>query len=305
MRSVRVILFVAIATLCGGPARAVGQCTLYGSDAADQFRNLWLLDPATGAGQVIGDLGAEITGIAFHPFTGVLFGVTATIQLPPDNFAPGDLVTIDPLTGVATLVGSLGLDDLTDEGPTLADIAFDPTTGVLYGWRARRSGDLYTVDLATGAATLVGQSGLSNTNGQGLTFGPGGNLYYAGEGTQGLLRTIDKSTGLPTGSIQLMNYPGDENIPALDFDGRMIFGVAGTGGDLITINPATGEITTIGPIASGPDVPDNTIDGIAFACPRTSAGVPTMSAVGLACVAAALLALGAYAAAAGARRQAS
>jgi Repeat of unknown function (DUF6923) len=302
MRSVRVVLFVAIATLCGGPLRAVGQCTLYGSDAADEFRNLWLIDPARGFGQVVGDMGAEITGIAFHPFTGVLYGVTATIQLPPQNFSPGDLVTIDPLTGVATLVGSLGLDDLSDEGPTLADIAFDPTTGVLYGWRARRSGDLYTVDLETGAATLVGESGLSNTNGQGLTFGPGGKLYYAGEGTQGLLRTIDKNTGLPNGSVQLTGYAGNENIPALAFDGQTIFGVAGTGGDLITINPVTGVITTIGPIASG-DVPGNSIDGIAFACPRRPSSVPAMSAVGLACLAAALLALGAYAVALRARRR--
>jgi hypothetical protein len=302
MRAVRVALFVSLITLVSAAPRAFGQCPLYGSDAADEHRNLWLVDPAQGFGQVIGDMGAEITGIAVHPFTGVLYGVTATIQLFPDDFAPGDLVTLDPLTGAATLVGSLALSDLTNEGPTLADIAFDPTSGILYGWRARREGDLYTVNLQTGEATLVGESGLSNTNGQGLTFGPGGELFYAGGGTQGLLRTIDKTTGLPIDSVQLNGYAGDENIPALDFDGLTIFGVAGTGGDLITIDPETGTITTIGPIASG-DVPPNSIDGIAFDCPRTIRGAPAMSGIGLALVIAALLALGLYATAERVRRQ--
>ena len=78
--------------------------------------------------------------------------------------------------------------------------------------------------------------------------------------------------------------------------------MAGTGGDLITIDPETGTITTIGPIASG-DVPPNSIDGIAFDCPRSLRGAPAMSDIGLVLVIAALLALGLYATAGRARRQ--
>ena len=132
-------------------------------------------------------------------------------------------------------MGNFGLD-----GGTLADLAFDPATGVLYGWRTGSAGDLYTVDLVTGTATLVGESGLTLQCGNALEFGPGGTLYLAGEGTQGVLRIIDKTTGLPTGSVALSGYPSDEKISALTFDGVALLGVTNGLHNLIRIDPGTG-----------------------------------------------------------------
>lgn len=283
----RVVLYIAgiLAASLGvtaSPASAAS-CVLYASEASDSGRQLWLLDPTTADGAAVGDMGGEITGIAVHPATGILYGVTASIQLGPQNFDPGDLVIIDKATGAATLVGSLGLMNLSEEGPTLADIAFDPLTGILYGWRSKEGGDLYTVNLQTGTATLVGESGLTLSGGQGLTFGPQNNLYLAGEGTQGLLYTIDKTTGLPIGSVQLTDYADDSNIGALAFDGSRIFGITTDNPDLITINPVTGEITTIG------ETDSDALDGLAFDC-RASA--PAMSAVTLVCLGFGLLAIG-------------
>jgi len=151
-------------------------------------------------------------------------------------------VTVDVTTGAATLVGSFGLDHAT-----LADVAFDPATGVLYGWSSGHNGSLYTVDLATGAATLVGASGLTLGGGNGLEFLPEGTLYLAGDGTQGVLRTIDKATGLSTGAVQLTGYDTSENIAALTFDGTSLLGVTNRSQTLIRIDPASGVITTIGP----------------------------------------------------------
>ncbi|HYD46807.1 MAG TPA: hypothetical protein VEB21_00580 [Terriglobales bacterium] len=264
-----------------GPSEAQ-PCALFASEAADIDRDLLRLDPATGEAMVIGDIGGETTGLAFHPATGALYGSTASIQLGPQNFSPGSLLIIDPATGAGTEIGSFNLPG-GGGGSTLADIAFDPTTGILYGWRSQSAGDLYRIDLDTGAATLVGESGLDLSGGMGLTFGPGNQLFLAGEGTEGLLRTIDKNTGLPISSVQLSGYGDDQNINSLAFDGEALFGVTSDDHDLIRINPVTGVITIVGPAG---EEGEDAVDGIAFQCVRTA------PAPALALPAAAALALG-------------
>jgi hypothetical protein len=188
------------------------------------------------------------------------------------------LITIDPVTGDGTDIGSFGLANLTDEGNTLADLTFDPATHVLYGWRARGEGDLYTVNLQTGAATKVGESGLSDLFGGGLAFGPKGELFLAAEGTEGKLRTIDKNTGLPIDSVDLTGYGSESSIAALAYDGYFfLYGVTRKDGDLIRINPDTGEIETIGPAADT----DVSIDALAFnnACGRSAPATSWQSLV--------------------------
>jgi hypothetical protein len=65
------------------------------------------------------------------------------------------LIRIDPATALVTDIGSFGFT-----GTTLADIKFDPTTGILYGLRSGGFGTpsdhwLYKVSLTTGAAIKV------------------------------------------------------------------------------------------------------------------------------------------------------
>ena len=109
--------------------------------------NLFSLDPATGV--VLATLGATqhfFTGLAFHPLTGELFGVTS-FRAP----TPNALYKIDPLTVSVTLVGSLGFG--------IKDLSFD-TNGTLYGWGSIDGGsDLYVINTQTGAATKVGEAG--------------------------------------------------------------------------------------------------------------------------------------------------
>jgi hypothetical protein len=97
------------------------------------------------------------SGLAFHPQTRVLYGATSTGS-PTFN---KQLVTINPSTAAVTVVGAFGV------GPTMSDITFCPD-GTLYGVSSAGTHWLYSINLATGAATKVG------TGSDSFSFGGGG-----------------------------------------------------------------------------------------------------------------------------------
>src|SRR6266478_1133518 len=89
---------------------------------------LYTLDPATGAVlTTVGPLNDAagnnygITGLKYHPATGIFYGATG--HQSPTN--PNFLVIVDPATALVTPIGALGA--------VLTDIAIDPTTGIMYG----------------------------------------------------------------------------------------------------------------------------------------------------------------------------
>jgi hypothetical protein len=271
-RSGFALTVLVAALLWAGAGQRVQAAMLYAADGAGgNPSHLYILNPANGS--VITDLGAigvgqlpvAITGLAFHPTNGLLFGSVAN-QSP--NFA-GSLVTIDPATAAATLVGSYGTP-----GQTMADLTVDATTGTLYGWLEPSSDDLYTIDQATGLATLVGDSGLV-TFGSGLAAGPAGTLFLA-NGAQSLGGTLDRVselTGLGTTGPAFSGAPlPNATIPALAFDPDtgILFGTnmtaAGAGGatHLVTLNPATAAISDRGRTV-------DRLDSLAF---RPAAAVP-------------------------------
>src|SRR5438270_9303205 len=117
------------------------EAALFGATASGTSGELYTLDPATGA--VVQDIGPlndsastnyPITGLAFNPYTGVLYGSTGTKASPP-----GELVSIDPATALVTVIGSFNLAD-----GTLSDLAFD-NAGNLYGISSRFGPQLYSV----------------------------------------------------------------------------------------------------------------------------------------------------------------
>src|SRR5438067_300806 len=129
-RAIKAVFLTAVSMAClavSAPAYA----DLFGAEAQDEGRNLYRIDPSTGTGTLIGDIGVAVTGLAVAPGTGalVLYGSTAVIN-DSSTIPAGSLVTINTTTGAATLVGSFGLTGRA----TLADLSFDPGTGVLYGW---------------------------------------------------------------------------------------------------------------------------------------------------------------------------
>ncbi len=152
------------------------------------IHNGWLVEADQAAGAIIPvghpDNIARISGLAFASYD-LLYASTLGGGGFPDVPPPSNssrLITINPNTGA--LASNIGLIRVGPSGPglSISDLAIQPTTGTLYGIESRDAagglgppnGNLYTIDRATGVATLVGTTGLENVS---LAFGPDGTLY--------------------------------------------------------------------------------------------------------------------------------
>ncbi len=130
--------------------------------------------------------------------------VPAGGQLYATDAAGGNLLTIDPESGLGSVVGSLGIGSV----PALA---VDPATGILYAGGGGGLPRLYTVNPLTAAATLVGDTGLGESAVGGMDFNQLAVLHASvnivGGGGSGSdhLAIIDKKTGAATVSRSVRN----------------------------------------------------------------------------------------------------
>jgi hypothetical protein len=183
------------------------------------------------------DMGPVQTVLGYAP-QGTPFMIAAG---PPSFFAMtgagGDLsilYELDPATGqIITTVGPTGFSGITG-------MDFDPATGEMYGTGGVQgdSPPLMTIDLDSGAGTLIGGSG----NFADITFGPTGILYGYGDShdTPGDdVYEIDPSDG----SFTLVGEPGHFHQPGIAFDdaGTLYFK---SGNTLYTMDPANAAILT-------------------------------------------------------------
>jgi len=188
-------------------------------------------------------------GLALAILAGPGTAAASFVTLYGTDGQTGNLIQVDPNTGVGTIIGSLGF-------PVPA-LAVHPTTGVLYAGQGAGLPNVYTVDPATGKATLVGNSGLGFSAIAGMDFRADGTLFAAvnivGNGGTGgeTLATINPVTGLAT----VVGAFGVSGIEALAFSpSGVLYGastVRGTGlpdNTLFLINPLTGQATAIGAI---------------------------------------------------------
>jgi hypothetical protein len=213
---------------------------------------LYAIDPATGTIlRTVGPLhdaasnNYHITGLKYHPITGIVYGVTG------DPTIPDYLVTVDPATALVTPIGPLGA--------ILTDIAIDSTTGTMYAVSGVNQ-KFYTINTSTGQAVQTGSTGLGFQNGGGLAadktaalFGIDNFSFYS----------YDKTTGMGT----LIGPTGLQNlVRAADFDpNNVLFGLEGGGGIdnnhlrwLDTCDVTTGTCTRVGQINA------NDLDALAF-----------------------------------------
>src|SRR5438552_487991 len=154
---------------------------------------------AAGIGGPIGTAGA-FNGLEWVSST--LYGTMIT------GFGgPSQLRTLDPFAGTSTLIGSTGV------GP-IPGLAYDQTTGTMYGITGGNGsgggaiGNLVTINLTTGAATILGSVGF---NAGSLEFGPDGNLYAGSTDGLGTLYRINKTSGAAT----LIGQTGFNNVTGL------------------------------------------------------------------------------------------
>jgi|GEM_PF-682277 len=203
------------------------------------------------AGRYGGQTIANLSGLTTQP-DGSLLAIAGTIKA---------LVRVDPDSGVATPIGTLGVSggsgqfDALDLGMTSScQGTLYLSSGVLH--------TLYTVDPATGSATPVGDTGVAIS---GLAE-RGGVLYGAGAKGDNTLYRIDPKTG----ATKAIGGFGSEattwiNSVSLSFDAKGTLWAAlnyvppqpGSAtvpdwADLATIDPRTGALHKVGPI-TGPE----------------------------------------------------
>jgi hypothetical protein len=148
----------------------------------------------------------------------------------------GMLRAIDPLTLTFTNVGPLGVP--FDFG----EVAWDTTNGILWMIDGRPQEALFTVDVATGAASLVGVHGIEDLFG--LAHDPTTNtLYGSGESPTGFY-SMNMMTGAPT-------FIGN---PALAADGLTY---DSTRDEIIALAAGSGELYRIDRLTGAPTILSN------------------------------------------------
>jgi hypothetical protein len=214
---------------------------LYGATSSGHGE-LYILNPTTGG--VVQDIGPlndagavnySVTGMAFDPITGVLYGSTG-------GASGHNLLTINPATGLVNVVGPF-----SGSGVTMTDLAFD-SAGNLYGISSSGGANLYSINPASGQATLIGTSGFSFTEGGGLAISSGGIFYSAP--IPGEYGTYNPTTGAYTHITAPATPAGGGSYGALAFNGSTLYGdnLVAPGGatHLVMIDPPTGNVADIG-----------------------------------------------------------
>lgn len=214
--------------------------TLWAARGGNTNSFIYTVNPLSGVmASVGGPTGFAITGLAFDPSDGSLYGATSNQSVS----SPRSLISINTVSGIGTLIGAFGV--------VIADIAFSPA-GQLYGW-VEGPDDLFTINKLTGATSSVGNAGI-NTFGDGMDFTSSGVLWLCPEGAENgvsHLYTVNPTTGVATQQSVITNGPFTDTPPvaAASFSAMDDFYVVlndFTACRLAIINVSTGVITDIG-----------------------------------------------------------
>jgi uncharacterized repeat protein (TIGR01451 family) len=160
------------------PSNGVIYYTEYELDGASAGR-VATFNPLTGVNTIINAAGfsAQMVRLAFNS-SGTLYAMDAANRLFIVNTGTGAFALLGTVTGLPAATGG-------------GDLAFPPTsatTGYIL-----TNGNLYTVNITTRVATLVGATGIANPTG--LCFGMGGLLYATNLAVDSTVYTINPATG--------------------------------------------------------------------------------------------------------------
>ena len=257
---------------------STAHAALFASTSAGGPGELYVLNPANGAvlqdvGPLNDVLGANypITGLAVNPVTGVLFGSTGNAV----SATEARLVSIDPATAVVTFIGTFDAGPTNSSGApaTMSDIAFD-ASGNLYGVGSIGGPQLYSINTATGKATVIGTTGLTSTSGGGLAISPAAGFF--GTPSSSRFGTYDSTTGAFTNIVNPTKPVGGA-YAALAFGGSVLYALdlgpdsAGKPTELVILDTTNGAMTDLGASVSS-------LDAIAFTVPEPAIGLLVLGA---------------------------
>ncbi|MFO1500653.1 MAG: PEP-CTERM sorting domain-containing protein [Verrucomicrobiota bacterium] len=236
---------------------------LYGITALDN--QLITVDPTTGAGTVVGSVGASVSayGLAYSGLSLYTFDQTA-----------GAIRAIDPASGQAGPIIDIGVGKIQGEG----DLAFrGDGTGFLatvFDASATPSNDLYEFNLSTRTSVRLGSTSVPL---DGLAF-DGATLFGLGQ-TDGTLYTVNQTTA----ALTAIGGPGfDKGSPfgaiAVAHDGTLFGAIDDR---LYRIDKTTGLASALDPNVT--DIGFSSVSGLAFAAvPEPSASYLLALAAGFA-----------------------
>jgi hypothetical protein len=213
--------------------------------------NLISLNPSNGAllssvaiTAAAGGAGLSIADLAVQPGTNTLFGITSDGDLRGGMGMPGELYSINPGTGIATLIGNTGyfFNSLAfaPDGTLYASVAnLDFNTGML----------IYKAFVKLNPATAATVSSVPTTDFFGALAVRSDGVIFGGTGDQHQLFTINPTTGAET-------LIGDTGTT---FIGDLAFSTTGVASELANISTRafvqTGDNVMIGGfILRGTDV---------------------------------------------------
>jgi hypothetical protein len=256
---------IALALLLAGPWAAGAQTEIVYTVSPDDAV-LRTIDPATAATltsipiTLAGTTVLGGTGLARHPTTGALWALLTTTTTPAGT---RELVTVDPMTGVATLIGNTGgaFAGLAFNGPVLYGVTGDelpPSAAV-------PSESLFTLSTSDASATLVCNLGRGFV-GEALGFNTDDDLLYHASGViDTVFETFDGTIVGPLCIVTDIPIPPAlqaKAVQALGFRPSMLTffwsqGIVMADSALYDVTPA-GVATLVGPL-------DHVAKGIAVA----------------------------------------
>jgi hypothetical protein len=203
------------------------------------------------------DVPGSFTTIApttLDPFAGD-FGTGNNSLLYMITYTNPSLYSVDVTTGTETMIAPV---TGVTSGHNVSGMACDKTSGTMYVSSTNiTASDIYTVDLNTGALTLIGTTGIPGIIEIAID---GTGTMYAWDIVNDESFTIDKTTGASTllGPLGYdLNYAQGGNWdPISDV---IYLSAYSTSGQLMTLDKTTGALTLIGAFPGGAEV-----DALAF-----------------------------------------
>ena len=232
------------------PVAAAAQTDLYGGIGRGSPLNpgaLITINQDTAAGTLVGhpDSVPGLTGLVFD-ISGTLYGTTISGPLGTGRFS--ELVRVDPRTGAQ--IGPAVPITADGQPISITDLALRPYTNTLYGTSLSEDdfiNSIYTIDPASGVATLIGRTGVIGAT---IAFAPDGTLYQTSAifddvgFVAGYLNTLDPDTGavLTTSDPFTTEHVGGLAVRPTD---GVIFASGGDADRLWILSP-TGTQTLLG-----------------------------------------------------------
>lgn len=183
-----------------------------------QNQNLMTLDIETGNHTVLGTFGLGTNpimhGLEYNPHTNRLYAHSG------GSGHGFHLYELDTANGAASFIGTSGLTSFHNLG-------YNSHTGVMYMTNSNTD-SLYTIDLATNQATLVG-SLMNSTNPNSLTFNHHTGVMYMLDNSTDNLYTLNLETGEATvvGFMGASNFLSMVYIPIPGPGGLAVLALAG------------------------------------------------------------------------------